>query len=80
MGQIPGVTLFNAFAIQNNIKQNKFAYDATKMELQQVKDATALNVILAYLQVLKNADLVTTLLTQQSDVSSKQVERFKHFE
>lgn len=69
-----GVTLFNAFAIRNNIKQNRLAYDATKMEVQQQKDAVALNVILEYLQVLTNEDLVNVSM-QQRDVSAKQVER-----
>ncbi len=69
-----GVTLFNAFAIRNNIKQNRLAYDATKMEVQQEKDAIALNVILEYLQVLTNQDLVNVSM-QQKDVSEKQVER-----
>ncbi len=70
------VTLFNEFAIQNNIRQNRLAFDATKMELQQAKDATALDVILEYLQVLTNADLAN-LAMQQSNVSLKQVERLK---
>src|SRR5258706_2397004 len=37
------VTLFNEFAIQNNIKQNRLAFDASKMEVQQMKDVIALN-------------------------------------
>lgn len=68
------LTLFNEFAIQNSIKQNRLAYDATKMEVQQNKDAIALNVILEYLQVLTNQDLLE-LSMQQEDVSAKQVER-----
>ena len=68
------VTLFNDFAIQNNIKQYRLAYDASKMEVQQNKDAVALNVILEYLQVLTNQDLVN-LSMQQKDVTAKQLER-----
>ena len=68
------VTLFNDFAIQNNIKQNRLAYDASKMEVQQYKDAVALNVILEYLQVLTNQDLVN-LSMQQKDITAKQLER-----
>ncbi|HVE60501.1 MAG TPA: TolC family protein, partial [Chitinophagaceae bacterium] len=52
------VILFNGFTLQNAIKQNAFAYDASKMELQQAKDNLTLAVILAYLQVLNNADQV----------------------
>jgi outer membrane protein len=70
------VTLFNEFAIQNNIKQNRFAFDASKMEVQQMKDAIALNVILEYLQVLTNTDLMEASAAQR-DVSGKQVERLE---
>lgn len=68
------LTLFNAFAIQNNIKQNRLAYDATKMEIQQNKDQVALNVILEYLQVLTNQDLLEAS-NQQKTVTGKQVDR-----
>jgi len=68
------LTLFNEFAIQNSIKQNRLAYDATKMELQQNKDGIALEVILQYLQLLTNIDLAQAS-SDQRDVSGKQVER-----
>lgn len=68
------VTLFNAFAIQNNIKGNKLAFQASEFEVQNQKDFVALNVILQYLQVLTNEDLLSVSL-QQKDVSEKQVER-----
>ena len=67
------LTLFNFFAIQRNIKQNKFAFQASEFEVQNQKDIIALNVILQYLQVLTNEDLLTVSM-QQSDVSAKQVE------
>jgi len=68
------LTLFNAFAIQNNIRYNKLAYEASGFEVQNTKDAIALQVILQYLQVLTNEDLLA-VSKQQSDVSAKQVER-----
>lgn len=68
------ITIFNAFAVQNNIKQNKLAYDASRFEVQNQKDAIALQVILAYLQVLTNEDLLA-VAKQQSEVSAKQVDR-----
>lgn len=68
------VTLFNAFAIQNNIKQNKLAYQASEFEIQSEKDFIAMSVMLEYLQVLTNQDLLDVSL-QQQDVSSKQVDR-----
>ncbi|MFL5741286.1 MAG: TolC family protein, partial [Flavisolibacter sp.] len=33
-----GITIFKGFALQNNIRSNSFAYDATRMEWQQAKD------------------------------------------
>ncbi len=71
-----GVVLFNGMNLQNSIRQNAFAYDASKMELQTAKDALTLNVILAYLQVLSNEDLVTSS-AKQKDLSAKQLERLQ---
>lgn len=68
------LTLFNAFAIQHNIKQNKLAFQASEFEVQNQRDIVALNVILQYLQVLTNEDLLSVSM-QQADVSAKQVER-----
>ena len=52
-----GVTLFNGFAIQHDIRQNNLIFQAAKMEWQQAKDNLTINIILAYLQVLNNEDL-----------------------
>lgn len=65
-----GITLFNGLGILNNIKANALGYEAARWELQQEKDNITLNVILAYLQVLSNTDLLaqagnTTVVTQQ---------------
>jgi outer membrane protein len=68
------LTLFNAFAIQNNIKQNKLAFQASEFETQNQREFIALSVILEYLQVLTNEDLLSASI-QQRDVSEKQVER-----
>ncbi len=73
-GLTSSVTLFNMFAIQRSIKQNKLAFQASEFEVQQQKDFVALNVILQYLQILTNEDLLSAA-TQQQEVSSKQVER-----
>jgi outer membrane protein len=63
-------------SLQNAIKQNAYAYDASRMELQQAKDILTLNVILAYLQVLNNEDLVASSL-KQKELSAKQLERLE---
>src|SRR6185503_3989550 len=65
-----GVTLFNGFAIQNNIKQTQLIFQAAKMELQQAKDNLTINIILAYLQVLNNEDLLVQSRSQK-DLSDK---------
>ena len=71
-----GMTVFNGGSIQNFIKQNAVAYEASKMEWQQSKDNLILNVILAYLQVLGNEDVLTSV-KQQAAVSNQQLERLK---
>ncbi len=69
-----GLTLFNGLAMQNNIKQASLAYQAGKMDFQQVKELVTLNVINAYLQVLNSEDQLVQA-NNQLIVSQKQVER-----
>ena len=69
-----GMTLFNGMRLQNIIKQNNLTYSALQMDLQQSKDNLTLNVILAYLQVLSNEDILATSKAQ-AEVTKKQVER-----
>jgi outer membrane protein len=69
-----GITVFNGRSLQNNLKQNAYAYDASRMELQQAKDNLTMNVILAYLQVLSNEDLIAAAV-KQKELSEKQLER-----
>lgn len=69
-----GVTVFNGRNLQNTIKQNAYAYDASRMELQQAKDNLTLNVILSYLQVLNLEDMIAAAV-KQKELSQKQLER-----
>ncbi len=71
-----GVRVFGGLVLENNIKQNALAYNASKMDLQQNKDNMTLSVILAYLQVLSSADLLTQSINQV-EVSRKQVGRLE---
>ena len=71
-----GLVLFNGFSFQNTIRQAAYAYDASRLELQQEKDELTLRVILTYLQVLNNEDLVE-VARQQVLVSQKQLERLE---
>ena len=73
-GLSSGVTLFNGFFLQNTIKQNKLAFEASKMDWQQQKDFITMSVILAYLQVLNNEDILEQI-KNQTTLSQKQVER-----
>ena len=66
--------IFNGFQVQNSIKQNTLAYNASLKELQQAKETLTLNVILNYLQVLNNEDLLVNT-QNQAIVSQEQVNR-----
>lgn len=70
------VTLFNGLRLLNNMKSSQYAYEASRMELQQQKDQLTLDVILAYLQVLTNMDLLDQSQKQVA-VTLKQVERLE---
>ena len=69
-----GVVLFNGMNQVNTVKQTAYAYEASKMERQQAKDNLTLNVILSYLQVLNNEDIVASS-AQQAELTKKQLER-----
>ena len=70
------LTLFSGLQILNSIKQYSYAYDASKMDLQQQKDNITLSVILAYLQVLGSRDLLI-ISREQADVDAKQLRRLE---
>ena len=69
-----GFVLFNGGNLQNTIRQDAAAFEASKMELQQARDNLVLNVILAYLQVLNNEDILLSA-ANQAEVSQRQLER-----
>jgi outer membrane protein len=68
------VVVFNGGSLRNTVKQYTSAYEASQAEWQQAKDNLVLNVILAYLQVLNNEDVVKSA-TQQANVSRQQLDR-----
>jgi outer membrane protein len=70
------VTLFNGLRLMNTLKSSQYAYEASKMELQQNQDQLMLNVILDYLQILTSTDLLATA-QKQAEVTQKQVERLE---
>jgi outer membrane protein len=67
-------SLFNGLQVHNNIKQQSLNEEAGKMDLQQIKENTTLLVIMNYLQVLNNEDLLQNI-KNQAEVTAKQVER-----
>lgn len=71
-----GIILFNGLSLQNSIKQNSLAFQASKMDWQQVKDNLTINIILAYLQVLSLDDQLTQA-RNQTDLSVQQVNRLQ---
>ncbi|HMG68315.1 MAG TPA: TolC family protein, partial [Chitinophagaceae bacterium] len=75
-GLSTGVTLFQGLAAQNLIKENSLNYQASTMDWQQAKDNATINIILAYLQVLNNQDLLVQA-ESQAGYSQKQVERLE---
>ncbi len=68
------VPVFNGFRTQAFIKQNEWTARATEMDWQQEKDNLTLEVIMNYLLVLNNEDLLG-LSRQQAAVTRGQVER-----
>jgi outer membrane protein len=68
------VPVFKGFQTKNTIQQTSLTYQASAMELQQEKDNLTLNVILAFLQMMNDED-VLALTKKQIAVTEKQVER-----
>jgi outer membrane protein len=71
-----GLNLFSGLQVQNSIRQNAFAYDASRMDWQQQKDVITLNVLLAYLQLLSAQDLLQ-ITKAQAEVDLQQVQRLE---
>lgn len=60
-----GVTLFNWFNKKNTIESSRLSWEADKLQTQKTKDDIALNVAVAYLQIL--------LATEQAGLARVQV-------
>lgn len=70
------LVLFRGLQYQNGLKQARYAYNASRLDLQFQKDNITLNVLLAYLLVLSNRDQLA-LVRAQAQVDSVQLERVK---
>ncbi len=69
-----GVLLYNGSQTKNTIRQNQLNNEADKLDAAQTKENITLNVILAYVQILNNEDLLQQS-KNQAEVTHKQVER-----
>ncbi|MFI5153247.1 MAG: TolC family protein [Chitinophagales bacterium] len=70
------LTLFQGLQVQNGIRRDALFLEASKMDWQQQKDIITLNILLAYLQILSNQDLLA-IARAQAEVDAKQVERLE---
>src|SRR5215210_5092316 len=68
------LTIFNGLRLLNTLRSNQFAYEASRMEWQQTKERVMLDVMLAYLEILNNTDLLAQA-TKSAEVTQKQVDR-----
>ncbi|MFH0896039.1 MAG: TolC family protein [Bacteroidota bacterium] len=71
-------TIFNGFQNRNTVKQNQIDYDASKYDLESIKNEIILNVIEAYLQVLYNEEQLKNA-KNTVDASLSQLENAKNF-
>lgn len=69
-----GLTLFHGLVYQNNFRMQRYAWDASKMDLQAQKDNITLTVLLDYLSILSNRDQVN-LAYEQAKVDSVTLDR-----
>jgi len=76
IGLNSNVVLFAGLQAQNFIKQTSLAFQASKLDWEQSKNNLTLNVLLAYLLVLTNED-VLEISRNQAAVTRKQVERLE---
>ncbi len=68
--------IFNGLQYYNAIQKNKYQVLASKQDLQDISDNVALNVALAYLQVLLNKELVA-VNENQFNITLQQIEKTK---
>lgn len=71
-----GITLFSGGALSNAVSRDRYGYEAAAMDLRQAKDNLTIEVILTYLTVLTNEEVLTQM-QNQSVLTEKQVERLE---
>lgn len=73
-GLSSGVTIFDGYQTRNNIALNQTNVEIAKLDLQAMKNTITLNVVVAYLNILSQEDLLA-VSQRQLDVSKIQLER-----
>jgi outer membrane protein len=69
-----GVTLFQGGQLRNQVLENKLILDADKTSTEKVKNDLLLNVVVDYLSILTNQDLVAAA-NQQIDIAKITLDR-----
>lgn len=75
-GLSSSVTLFSGNSIRNNVKQQQLEANASKLDIETVRQQTRLNVTLAYLQVLSTAEQLEAV-RKQALASEEQLKRLE---
>jgi len=70
------LTLFNGFSIKNSLIQSKTSYEASKLDLEKMKNDISLNIVNSYLNVLFNKENLK-IAQAQILISDQQLERTK---
>ncbi len=73
-GLSSGVTIFDGYQTRNNIALNQTNLEVARLDLQAMKNTITLNVVVAYLNILSQEDLLA-ISQRQVDVSRIQLER-----
>lgn len=71
-----GITLFNGFQINNNIKAQQYSTLASLENLNKAKEDLSLNIASAYLQILYNKELYQLAL-EQVTLSKEQLRQYE---
>jgi outer membrane protein len=61
-----GLPIFAGLQLQNGVKQARYIYNASRLDLQYQKDNISLSVLLAYLSVLSARDQLATIREQEN--------------
>ncbi|HEY4334321.1 MAG TPA: TolC family protein [Puia sp.] len=70
------IPIFQGLQLQNGVKQARYVFDASRMDIKWQKDNITLNVLLAYLQVLSARDQLAAT-RQQEDYDTSNLHRLE---